>query len=130
MSRSFSHSRRCQLDRLAYPRVRHAATKTSSHNLVDGLVGGIGVVFQQRGGLHDLSRLAITALRNLQLDPGGLQWMSPLGVEPLDRRYLRAGARAERGNAGSGGAGAGGCGAEKPLVLPPQSWSMTRRRQA
>jgi hypothetical protein len=78
--------------------------KTYRHDRVDILVSRIGVVFQQCGGLHNLSRLAITALRSLQLDPGSLQRMFPFWVEPFDSRHVSSGDRADRGDTGSSGA--------------------------
>jgi hypothetical protein len=48
MSHSFAHPCRRQFDRLAYPQVRHAATKASGHDGVSVLVGGIGVTHGPR----------------------------------------------------------------------------------
>src|ERR1700682_23910 len=104
MRGSSSHSRRRQLDGLADAHVGHTSTETPGHYRVDVLVGWIGVVLQQGGGLHDLSRLAVAALRNLQFDPGDLQRMAALRIEPLDRRHLGAGHRSYRGDTGTSGA--------------------------
>src|SRR5258708_38133868 len=84
MSPSFSHPCGRQLNRLAYPQVRHAATKASGHDGVNVLVSRTRVVLKQGGGLHDLSWLAVTALRNLQFEPSNLQRMFPFGIKPLD----------------------------------------------
>src|SRR5258708_187881 len=95
-----SQARRRQLDGLADADIGHAATEIACHHRIDVLVGRVGIIGQQGGGLHDLPRLAIAALRRLQLDPGGLHRVPALGVEPLDRRHLGAGNRADRGDAG------------------------------
>src|SRR5260370_32464899 len=63
---SSSHLRRCQFNCLADSNVGHAAANTARHHRVNVAVTGIGKIFQQRGCLHDLSRLAIAALGNLQ----------------------------------------------------------------
>src|SRR5580693_2215113 len=98
---SSSHLRRCQFNCLADSNVGHAAANTARHHRVNVAVTGIGKIFQQRGCLHDLSRLAIAALGNLQLKPRGLQWMPALRIEAFNRRDLCPGDRANRGNAGS-----------------------------
>ena len=41
-----------------------------AHGVVDIGVGGLRVLAQQHGGGHDLTRLAIAALRHVRLDPG------------------------------------------------------------
>src|SRR5262249_54550680 len=64
-------------------------------------VARVAKILEQSCGLHDLSRLAIAALRCLRLDPGLLQWMLTMRVEPLDRRDRRVRHRAERRNAGA-----------------------------
>src|SRR5580700_8565867 len=96
-----SHPRGCKLDGFAYSDVSHAAADIPGHYGVDVAVTGVGIIPQQRGCLHDLSRLAVPALRNLQLKPGNLQGMPPLRIEPLNGRDLRGGDRAKWGDAGS-----------------------------
>src|ERR1700720_379838 len=95
------HFHCCQFNRLADSNVGHAAANTARHHRVNVAVAGIGKILQQRGCLHDLSRLAIPALGNLQLEPRGLQRMLALRIETFDRRDLCPGDRANRGNAGS-----------------------------
>src|SRR4029077_10364700 len=95
------HFRRCQFDRLADSNVGHAAANTASHHRVEVLVGRIREVLEQRGGLHDLSRLAVAALRNLQLEPRGLQWMFALWIETFNRRDPCSRDRTNRRNAGA-----------------------------
>jgi len=41
-------------------------------------------LFAQGDGLHDLARVAITALRNILRFPGTLHRMTAIGVEALD----------------------------------------------
>src|SRR5664279_5261994 len=104
MSHSSSHSRGRKLDGLFYSNVCHASANTSGHDRVDVTIGGIGIVSQQRRCLHDLSRLAIAALRNLQLKPRGLERMLALGIEPLDGGHLGSRDCAYRSDTGSRGA--------------------------
>src|SRR6202035_2234035 len=81
MSGSLPHSRGRQLDRVTDADVGHAATEITRHDRIDVLVGRIGIVLEQRGRLHDLTRLAVTALRNLQVSPRCLQRMLALRVK-------------------------------------------------
>ena len=85
MTEFSSHSRRGQLNGFAYANVGHAAADTPGHHRINIPVGRIRVILQQGRRLHDLSRLTVAALRNLQFEPGSLQWMSAVRVEPLDR---------------------------------------------
>src|SRR4249920_610725 len=57
-------------DRTDDPGVGGAAAQVAVHAVDDLLVGRVGISGEQRGGLHDLSRLAVAALRHLLLDPG------------------------------------------------------------
>ena len=50
--------------------VRPATADIARHGLVNISVGWRGIVSQQRGGRHQLSRLAIAALGHLQFQPG------------------------------------------------------------
>ena len=65
--------------------------------------GRIGVLGEQRGRLHDLAGLAVSALRNLLGDPCLLQRVVALGAEPFDGGDFLADGIAERGLAGSYG---------------------------
>src|SRR5580704_10146778 len=96
-----SHSRSCKLDGFAYSRVGHAAADVPGHYGVYVAVTGGGIIFEQRGCLHDLSRLTVPALRNLKLKPCRLQRMLALRIEPFDRRDLRPSDGAKRGDARS-----------------------------
>src|SRR6267378_4602020 len=97
---SSSHRCRCQFNCLADSNVGHAAANTARHHRVDVAVAGIGKILQQRGCLHGLSRLAIPALGDLQLEPRGLQRLLALRIETFDRRDLCPCDRTNRGNAG------------------------------
>src|SRR5262249_53091096 len=54
-------------------------------------VGRRWKIIEKRYRLHDLTRLAVTALRHLKIGPRFLDWMLALGVEPLDGRNFSAG---------------------------------------
>ena len=61
-----------------------AATDVAGHGVVDVGVTGRRVARQQRGGGHDLARLAVAALGNRELDPRELERVLTGGVEALD----------------------------------------------
>src|SRR5271155_4199057 len=80
------HNVRGALDSFADSRIRAAATDVSGHGGVDVAVGWIGVGGEQGRRRHDLARLAIAALRHLQLDPGLLNPLAGRrGANSLDR---------------------------------------------
>ena len=56
----------------------------------DFVLGRIGVLGEQRRGLHDLPGLAVAALRNLLGDPGALQRVFAFGIEAFDGGDLLA----------------------------------------
>src|SRR5262245_40600255 len=101
LSMRASHFRRSEFDRPADADIGHASAQVTAHDGVDVLVGRVGKILEQCCGLHDLSGLAIPALRCLRLNPGLLQWMLTVRVEPLDRRDRRVRHRAERRDAGA-----------------------------
>ena len=85
---SISDPPRCggALDGRTDARVGGAATDIAAHRHVDVVVGGNGDAGEQRGRGHDLARLAVAALRHVQLDPGGLDVVADLAVaDRLDR---------------------------------------------
>src|SRR5580704_2301692 len=100
MGSSF-HLHCSQLNCLADSNVGHAAANTARHHRVYVAISGIRKIFQQRRCLHDLSRLAISALRNLQVEPGGLQRMLSMRIEAFNRRDLCLCDCTNRGNARS-----------------------------
>src|SRR5215470_6914619 len=86
LSMCASHFSRSKLDRFADADIGHAPAQAAAHDGVDVLVGRVGKILEQCCGLHDLSGLAIPALRDLRLNPGSLQRMLTVWIEPLDRR--------------------------------------------
>jgi hypothetical protein len=75
------------LDRLADAEVAAAAADVL--DLVDVRVGRSERAAQQRDGRHDLTWLAVAALRDVLLQPGLLHGVQPLAVgKALDRRDL------------------------------------------
>ena len=55
--------------------VSAAAADVARHRLPYLVVGRFWIFHQERGRLHDLTGLAIAALRNIQLAPSLLNWM-------------------------------------------------------
>src|SRR5260370_12568335 len=79
-----------------------AAADVAAHRTVDLVFGRVLVRRDQCGGLHDLARLAIPALRDIQGAPGFLHRMVALRIEPLDRRHRPPGSIVYGGDAGAG----------------------------
>src|SRR5262249_45211366 len=79
-----------------------AAADDATHGVVDLPVGGGFVGRKQCCGVHDLTALAIAALRDVQRSPRLLYRMVALRIEALDRRDRPARGVADRGNAGAG----------------------------
>src|ERR1700730_7077384 len=67
-----------------------AAAQVAVHSLDDLLIARARVCRQQRGGLHNLPGLAVTALGDLLLDPGLLHGMDIGGIETFDGGDARA----------------------------------------
>src|SRR6266446_6477071 len=67
--RAMSHPLGGALDRAPDTQVGRAAAQVARHGGVDVRVGRLGVLGEERGGLHDLTRLAIAALGDLFGDP-------------------------------------------------------------
>src|SRR4051794_3510562 len=80
-----------------------AAADIAAHRTVDLVFGRILVRRDQCGGLHDLARLAIPALRDIQGAPCLLHRMIALRIEPLDGGHRTAGDIVYGGDAGAGG---------------------------
>ena len=72
------------LDRCTDSHISGATADIAVHRHVDVTVIGVWHFCKQCGGSHDLPGLAIAALRNLVLDPGGL---NRLGLACRDRFY-------------------------------------------
>src|SRR5262245_18070884 len=68
------------------------------HGVVDVAVGRLGIALQQRGRRHDLTGLAIAALRNVEHGPRFLDGMRAVGRQGFDRDYLVGGLHVGHGN--------------------------------
>ena len=89
------------LDPGADARVAAATTDIAVHRRVDVLIGGMGRLDQQRGRRHDLARLTVAALGNVELHPGGLQFLADrMGGHALDGGDPRRADRRNRDLAG------------------------------
>src|SRR5207253_9683252 len=62
-----------------------AAADVARHCIDDLLIARLRRLFDQRCGLHDLTGLAITALRDVVRLPGKLERMGAIPTEALDR---------------------------------------------
>src|SRR5215472_12341291 len=91
------------MDRAPDSLVGTTAADVAAHCLVDIRVGGVEVLAKQRCRAHDLTGLAIPALRNLFHNPGQLQGMSAVGRESLNRRHALSGNFRHPGDAGTNG---------------------------
>jgi len=74
------------MDSFADALIRATAADIAAHGVVDVGVGGVGLLAQQRHRGHDLSGLAVAALRHIFFHPGLLHWMASVGGQPLDGR--------------------------------------------
>src|ERR1700732_679126 len=70
------------MDRVFNPLITAAAADIARHGLAYLIVGGLWIVQKKRRRLHDLSGLAITALRDIALAPGFLNRVVARGVRP------------------------------------------------
>src|SRR5215831_54969 len=91
-------SRSCggRLDGGSNALIAAAAADDATHGVVDLRFGGVFVRRKQCCGLHDLTALAIAALRDVQRSPRLLHRMVALRVEALDRRDRPARGVADR----------------------------------
>src|SRR5882672_1882092 len=88
------------LDSLADSHISAAATDVPRHGGVDISIGRLGIGGEQRRRGHDLAGLAIAALRDLELDPGLLDFLAGGGgANGLDRGDALAGCGSDRRNA-------------------------------
>src|SRR5215471_5651405 len=72
------------------PDVGPTATNVSGHDQVDVLVAWIAVRLEERCSRHQLARLAIAALHDIELTPRSLQRLADRRlVQRLDRANLR-----------------------------------------
>lgn len=75
------------MDGLAHPVIRAAAANIGVQ-AIDVVVAGIRHLPQQIGDRHDLSRLAITALRDVFFDPGTLYRVRRVRGQTLDSGHF------------------------------------------
>ncbi len=80
---------RGRMNRGADAGIGGAAADVAAHRGIDVGIGRRGILFQQRRRRHDLSGLAVAALRDLQFDPGRLHRLGLLALQALDGRDLR-----------------------------------------
>jgi hypothetical protein len=78
------------MDRAADSLIGSTATENAIHGRIDIGVGRIGFLRKQRRRHHDLSGLAVSALRDMHLDPGDLQGVASVGRKTLDRKDFSA----------------------------------------
>ena len=78
------------MNRLANSWVRSAAADIPAHGFVNVFVGWFGFFRQQHRGAHDLSGLAVAALRHVQLNPRFLQRMREIRGQSFDGRHVLA----------------------------------------
>ncbi|CDG51202.1 hypothetical protein HALA3H3_130030 [Halomonas sp. A3H3] len=83
------------------PHIGSAAADITVHMFNDLLTRGIGVALKKCRCLHELSGLAIAALRHLFVDPGLLKRMARIWRQPLNRCYFTASHVLEPSHAGA-----------------------------
>src|SRR5207247_10899259 len=74
---------------VAHPTIRSAATHVTGHGLIDLGVGRLRGPGQQRCRRHELSGLAVSALRYIQFQPGFLQRMRSVWRQTFDGHNRR-----------------------------------------
>ena len=80
-----------------------AAADVAAQRRVDVGIGRIGLCGEQRGGGHDLARLAVAALHHVQLGPGALHRVAAVGRQSFDGGDLLARDGRHRRDAGTAG---------------------------
>ena len=93
--------RRGLVNRLADAEVGAAAADVAVHRAIDVRVARLRRRRQQRRGRHDLARLAVAALRDVDLLPRDLQRMRAVRRQPFERRDRRVRRRRHRRLAGA-----------------------------
>src|ERR1700682_1011422 len=76
------------MDGFANSLIGTAGANISAHRIVDVRITGAGLLCQKRCRVHDLSWLAVTALRHIFFHPSPLHWMGGIRGEPFHRRAL------------------------------------------
>ncbi len=72
------------MDRLPDAHVSATAAEIAVHGFVDVAVGGTRMFCKQSGSRHNLSSLAVSALRNIDLAPRQLQRMGAVRGQALN----------------------------------------------
>ena len=72
------------VDGAADARISTTAAEVTGHSDVDVRVGGGRIAGEQCGSGHDLSRLTVAALRDIQLHPGSLHGVGTVRGDTLD----------------------------------------------
>jgi hypothetical protein len=90
-----------QMDGAAYSLKRAAAADVAGQGGIDIGVGRMRILVEQRGGVHELSRHTITALRHIQGDPGLLHRMTEIGREAFNGGDLFPSSASHRRNTGT-----------------------------
>lgn len=75
------------MNRGAHAQIRAAAAQIAIHCAINVRIGGLGLFRQQRARRHDLSGLAVTALRHVEFLPGDLHGMRAFSRKSFNRRY-------------------------------------------
>ncbi len=91
------------MDRFADAGIGAAAADVAAHRGVDVVIARIRHALEQGGGAHDLSRLAVAALRDIEFAPGDLDRVAAVFGQPLDRRDGLALGRGNGNHAGAHG---------------------------
>src|ERR1700730_9816692 len=78
------------MNRLTNPEVRPTSAEIAVHRAIDVGIGRFRDSREERRGGHDLPRLAIAALRHVDLLPCDLQRMRPAGRQSFNRGDRRA----------------------------------------
>ena len=91
------------MDGFANALVGAAAADVAAHEVVDVGIGGIGFFCEQRDGRHDLSRLAVAALRDVFGNPGLLDGMQAFGGNSFNCGDFLSGDAADLSDAGASG---------------------------
>src|SRR5579859_1659528 len=91
------------MDGFANALIGAATADVAAHEIVDIGIAGIGLFFEQGHRGHDLSGLAIAALRNVFGDPSLLDAMQAVGGQALDGGDFLSGDGGDGGLAGARG---------------------------
>jgi hypothetical protein len=83
--------------------VRSAAANVAAHEIVDVSVGGFWFFCEQRDSRHNLSGLAVAALRNVFFDPSDLNGVATVGGQPFNRHNFLSTYAGDWRNAGARG---------------------------